>query len=72
MGTVWLFHYPNGQPIAFSPDGEKTWFRSDGRPWAWAGSGGWLWSFDTHQALGWFSDRTFFSPDGQPIYFKGG
>lgn len=70
METVWLFEYTGGRPFAFSSDGERTWFTPDGRPWAWAGDRGWLWSYETNEALGWFSDKTFWSIEGEPLYFK--
>ena len=70
MNTIWLFRYDDGQPFAFSSDGEKTWFTQDGLAWAWAGGNGWLWSYDSGDALGWFSGNTFWSIDGEPLYFK--
>lgn len=70
METVWLFEYPTGKPFAFSPDGGRTWSTEDGRSWAWASDNGWLWAYATGQALGWFSDETFYSVDGKPLYFK--
>ena len=72
METVRLFEHGTGRPAAFSSDGEKTWFAPNGRPWAWARKNGWLWSYDTRQALGWFSGNTFFSPQGKPLYLKRG
>ena len=70
METVWLFAYGTGVPVAFSSDGEKSWFTPEGSPWAYAGSGGWLWSYETNDAMGWFAGNTFFSVTGEPLYFK--
>jgi hypothetical protein len=70
--TIWIFEYGSGKPFAFSTDGDKTWFSPDGKPWAFAGGdSGWLWSYETRQALGFFSGNTFFSLQGKPLYFKG-
>jgi hypothetical protein len=56
--------------LPFSSDGEKTWFTDDGRPWAWRTDNGWLWSYETNLAMGWFSGATFFSVNGEALYFK--
>lgn len=72
MGAVWLFVHGSGKPHAFSSEDQKTWFTPKGKPWAWATDNGWLWSYETRKALGFFSGTTFFSPQGKPLYFKGG
>lgn len=71
MDAVWLYVYGSGQPFAFSNDGEQSWFTSDGRPWAWRSDDGWLWSYTTRQAIGWFSGSTLFDTLGKPLCFKG-
>lgn len=70
METIWLFEYPSGRPFAFSSDGGRCWFTQDGKPWAFAGDNGWLFSYVSGKGLGWFSHKTFFSADGKPIYFR--
>lgn len=71
MDTVWVSEHGTGKPFAFSPDG-KSWFTHDGRPWAFAGDNGWLFACGSGPGLGFFSGKTFFSPQGSPLYVKAG